>query len=98
MSRWRMKSVHYLIGHIVLSPAACREGHYPAIDVLATLSRVFQSLPAMSTSTGGDIATVPGAYREVELLIRIGEYHEELIPILTKPLMPIRIFAHFATK
>ncbi len=51
-----------LDGHIIVLSRRLAEGHYPAIDVLATLSRtVFQSLPAAS-STGGDVATVHGAF------------------------------------
>ncbi len=64
-----------LDGHIVLSRALADRGHYPPIDVLASVSRV---MPHITTSAHRDAATrlreALGAVREIEDLVRIGAY------------------------
>lgn len=60
---------------ILCYPGGLQRGHYPAIDVLATLSRVF---PVVTSHEHRQLAAILrrrlALYQEVELLIRIGEY------------------------
>ena len=64
-----------LDGHIVLSRKLAHKGHFPAIDVLDSISRV-----AGDVSSSGQIAgrlqltKLIAAYREIEDLIQIGAY------------------------
>ncbi len=62
-------------GHIVLSRDPAAANHYPAVDVLASVSRV---MPAIVTPehrlAANRIRTLMARYREVELLVQIGEY------------------------
>ncbi len=64
-----------LDGHIVLSSDLARQHHYPAIDVLASVSRILPNivdknhLQLIST-----LREVLANYKKNELLIRIGEY------------------------
>jgi ATP synthase in type III secretion protein N len=64
-----------LDGHIVLSSELARQHHYPAIDVLASVSRILpqiidkQQLQLIST-----LREVLANYKKNELLIKIGEY------------------------
>jgi len=64
-----------LDGHIVLSSELAQKGQYPAIDVLASISRI---LPNITTKEHQDIIRklreVLANYKKNELLIRIGEY------------------------
>lgn len=64
-----------LDGHIILSTELARQYHYPAIDVLASISRV---LPLITDRQHldliGKIREVLSNYKKNELLIRIGEY------------------------
>lgn len=64
-----------LDGHVVLSRALATSGHYPAIDVLESLSRVG---PAVTTIDQRAVATefrkLLAAYREAKDLIEIGAY------------------------
>jgi type III secretion protein N (ATPase) len=64
-----------LDGHIVLSSDLARQHHYPAIDVLASVSRILPQIVDKShlqlTST---LREVLANYKKNELLIRIGEY------------------------
>jgi type III secretion protein N (ATPase) len=64
-----------LDGHIVLSSELAEQYHYPAIDVLASISRV---LPQIVTKDHlqlvGKIREVLAHYKKIELLLRIGEY------------------------
>lgn len=64
-----------LDGHVYLSRRLGQAGHYPAIDIPASLSRLF---PRLMTPTRQAAATkVRGwmaKYAEVEFLLRIGEY------------------------
>ncbi len=64
-----------LDGHIVLSSDLARQHHYPAIDILASVSRILpqivdkQQLQLIST-----LREVLANYKKNELLIKIGEY------------------------
>jgi type III secretion protein N (ATPase) len=64
-----------LDGHIVLSNELARQYHYPAIDLLSSISRV---LPAIVDEKHlkqiGKVREVIANYKKNELLIRIGEY------------------------
>jgi len=64
-----------LDGHIVLSRALAARNHYPAIDVLASISRVMPDVidPAHK-KTAAEIKKVMAVYRDAEDLINIGAY------------------------
>jgi type III secretion protein N (ATPase) len=64
-----------LDGHIILSSDLARQYHYPAIDILASVSRVLPSIvdrPHLDLI--GKVREVLANYKKNELLIRIGEY------------------------
>lgn len=64
-----------LDGHVVLSRRLAAEGHFPAIDVLESLSRVMLDVTTPEHQTRA--ARVRGwlaTYREVEDLVQIGAY------------------------
>jgi type III secretion protein N (ATPase) len=64
-----------LDGHIVLSRDLVHAHHYPAIDVLASVSRVFTRIASREhQNSAGALRQLLNAYREVEFLLRIGEY------------------------
>jgi type III secretion protein N (ATPase) len=64
-----------LDGHIVLSRKLASMNHYPAIDVLASASRVMNAVvPATHKDSAGRVRELMAKYSEVELLVRIGEY------------------------
>jgi type III secretion protein N (ATPase) len=64
-----------LDGHIVLSRKLAAANHYPAVDVLASASRVMNQVvtPAHRVAAGR-LRELLARYDEVELLLRIGEY------------------------
>ncbi len=64
-----------LDGHIILSTDLARQYHYPAIDVLASVSRVLtQIADRQHVELIGKVREVLANYKKNELLIRIGEY------------------------
>ncbi len=64
-----------LDGHIVLSSELARQYHFPAIDVLASVSRVLgQIVDKQHLELIGKLREVLANYKKNELLIRIGEY------------------------
>ena len=64
-----------LDGHIVLSNELAQKYHYPAIDVLASISRVMPAIiDEKHLMQAGKIREVLANYKKNELLIRIGEY------------------------
>ena len=64
-----------LDGHIVLSRKLASMNHYPAIDVLASASRVMNAVvPRPHKDSAGRVRELMAKYGEVELLVRIGEY------------------------
>ena len=66
-----------LDGHIILSRQLAQSNHYPAVDVLASVSRVMNNIVEEDhLRVAGRIRELLAKYREVELLLRIGEYKE----------------------
>src|SRR5712691_8483544 len=64
-----------LDGHIVLSRALAQENHYPAIDVLQSVSRLFTALSAPEhLSAAAIVRDAMFAYQQARDLINIGAY------------------------
>jgi type III secretion protein N (ATPase) len=64
-----------LDGHIVLSRALASANHYPAIDVLASASRVQNNvIEPPHKKAAGRMRELMAKYADIELLVKIGEY------------------------
>ena len=64
-----------LDGHIVLSRDLAHTGHYPAIDVLASVSRLVSEILDPELRAAGDrLRAAMAAYRDKQDLISIGAY------------------------
>ena len=64
-----------LDGHIVLDRKIAQKGHYPAIDVLASVSRVMSEITsAAHQEAARQLKRHMATYREAEDLINIGAY------------------------
>ncbi len=64
-----------LDGHIILSNELARQYHYPAIDLLGSVSRIITSIVDKEhLQLIGKVREVLANYKKNELLIRIGEY------------------------
>ncbi|MBF0320066.1 MAG: type III secretion system ATPase SctN [Nitrospirae bacterium] len=64
-----------LDGHIILSRDLASANHYPAIDVLASISRVMDSIVKPEHKAAAKkLRRLMAKYKEVELLVKIGEY------------------------
>ncbi len=62
-------------GHIVLSRALAHEGHYPAIDVLASISRVMKDIvDEEHLELARETIHILATYKKAEDLINIGAY------------------------
>jgi flagellum-specific ATP synthase len=62
-------------GHIVLSRTLAQRGHYPAVDVLASISRVMRDIVDPGhLDNAKKLVRVLSVYREAEDLINIGAY------------------------
>jgi flagellum-specific ATP synthase len=72
-----------LDGHVVLSRDLAHAGHYPAIDVLSSVSRlVDQVVPADIRMAGQELRKLMAALREKEDLISIGAYQTGTDPVV----------------
>jgi flagellum-specific ATP synthase len=64
-----------LDGHIILSRSLAQKGHYPAIDVLDSVSRVADDVTdATHRAARRQLVRLLALYREVEDLVQIGAY------------------------
>lgn len=64
-----------LDGHIMLSRKLGHKNHYPAIDILQSISRVMSSIATPEhKSIAGKLKSVMATYQEAEDLINIGAY------------------------
>lgn len=70
-----------LDGHIILSRQLASKGHFPAIDVLQSLSRVFRdvtTIPHQQTAT--TVRELLAQYQDVSELLRVGLYQQGASP------------------
>jgi type III secretion protein N (ATPase) len=64
-----------LDGHIVLSRSLGQAGHYPAIDVLGSVSRVFNRVTSREHQAAvKHLRALMAKYAEVKFLLQVGEY------------------------
>jgi type III secretion protein N (ATPase) len=71
-----------LDGHIVLSVDLAQRGHFPAIDVLRSRSRLMNVVvPPQQRADAARIRELIARYADVELLVRVGEYEKGSDPI-----------------
>ncbi len=64
-----------LDGHIILSRQLAHKNHYPAIDILQSISRVMSSIADREhKKAAGQLKMVMATYQEAEDLINIGAY------------------------
>jgi flagellum-specific ATP synthase len=72
-----------LDGHVVLTRPLAHAGHYPAIDVLQSVSRLVGEIVAPEVREAGQrLRAALAAYREKEDLISIGAYQQGTDPLL----------------
>lgn len=64
-----------LDGHIVLSPSLAASGHYPAVDVLVSRSRVMSAVASPDhLASAARWRQLLARYAEAEFLVQVGEY------------------------
>ncbi len=66
-----------LDGHIILARKLAEQGHFPAVDVLASISRTMANVIDEDHRTlANRLRALMARYKELELLIRLGEFKE----------------------
>ena len=64
-----------LDGHIILSRKMAESGHFPAIDILGSVSRLFTTVATPEQQAAAyKIRELMAKFNDVELLVNIGEY------------------------
>ncbi|MEM9280423.1 MAG: type III secretion system ATPase SctN [Verrucomicrobiota bacterium] len=85
-----------LDGHIILSRSLASANHYPAIDVLASVSRVFNAVAEPEhNSAASKVRELLAKYKEVELLVKIGEYKSGNDPVADEALQKVETINEF---
>ena len=85
-----------LDGHIVLSRALAAANHYPAVDVLQSISRVMPDvIDASHQSAASAVRDILATYKEAEDLINIGAYVSGSNPRIDLAISKIESIRHF---
>jgi len=85
-----------LDGHIVLSRQLAHKGHFPAIDVLASISRVMKDIVAGEQQDAAEqLKRLLAVYRDSEDLINIGAYQRGTNPQIDKAIQSIDIINEY---
>ena len=85
-----------LDGHIILSRALAASGHYPAIDVLSSRSRVMNLVTsAEHIKTATKIRSLWARYKEIEFLLQVGEYKAGGDPLADEAIAKIDLLRSF---
>ncbi len=76
-----------LDGHIILSDKLASSGHYPAIDVLTSRSRLMnQAADNEHQRRANRMRELLSRYEEIELLVRVGEFRPNTDPLADEAL------------
>lgn len=85
-----------LDGHMILSREIAARNQYPAIDVLASLSRVMpQVTPVAHRDAAGHLRRLLAKHREIETLIQLGEYRPGGDPVADEAVAKIEGIRQF---
>jgi flagellum-specific ATP synthase len=85
-----------LDGHIMLSRALAQRNHYPAIDVLGSISRLAPTVSGpVSFKAAGLIRRNMAVYAEAEDLINVGAYHQGSNPAIDEAISKHREIEDF---
>jgi type III secretion protein N (ATPase) len=85
-----------LDGHIILSRNLAAANHYPAIDILASTSRVQNAVVSREhRAAAGRLRELMAKYAEVELLVKIGEYKRGGDPTTDEAIDKIEVIREF---
>jgi flagellum-specific ATP synthase len=77
-----------LDGHVVLSRHLAHAGHYPAIDVMASVSRLVGEIVTSEVRTAGThLRKLMAAFRDKEDLIAIGAYQHGSDPVVDEAIV-----------
>jgi type III secretion protein N (ATPase) len=76
-----------LDGHIILSRDLAAANHFPAVDVLASASRVMSMIATQEhLQLAGRLRELMAAHKQSEILVKIGEYKAGADPIIDEAL------------
>ncbi|WP_195573159.1 flagellar protein export ATPase FliI [Paenibacillus sp. 1001270B_150601_E10] len=85
-----------LDGHIVLNRSIAHKGHYPAIDVLASVSRVMKDIvPEEQQLAAERLKRLLALYKESEDLINIGAYQHGSNPAIDEAIQAMEAINSF---
>lgn len=85
-----------LDGHVILSPALAAAEHHPAIDILASRSRVMDAtVTPQHRAAAGAVRRLLARYAEIELLVRVGEYRAGTDPLADEAIRKIEAIRAF---
>jgi flagellum-specific ATP synthase len=85
-----------LDGHIVLSRALAGENHYPAVDVLASISRVMPAVVNREhVSAAGRLRSLLAAHQDARDLIAVGAYVAGTNPTVDEAVRRLPAIHHF---
>ncbi|AJY76567.1 flagellar protein export ATPase FliI [Paenibacillus beijingensis] len=88
-----------LDGHIVLSRNLAQKGHFPAIDILASVSRVMKEIiPEDHHEAAAEFKKLLAVYRSSEDLINIGAYQSGSNEEIDKSLQFIKAITEYSTQ
>lgn len=88
-----------LDGHIVLSRKIAMQNHYPAIDVLSSLSRLMNEIAqADHVQAANRLRNLLSVYQANQDLISIGAYKQGANPILDQAMGVIKAIQQFLTQ
>ena len=77
-----------LDGHIVLSRDLAASNHYPAIDILQSISRVMPMVASPNHKVlASKMRSLMGAYKKSEILLRVGEYKAGSDPLMDEAIV-----------
>ncbi|HID97443.1 MAG TPA: FliI/YscN family ATPase [Thermodesulfobacteriaceae bacterium] len=83
-------------GHVVLDRKLAHQGHFPAIDILSSVSRVFRDVASMEQLQAHDrLIKVLATYRQAEDLVNLGAYSKGTNPEIDFALQNIEAIRNF---